>query len=49
MTVRPRGWLTADVRGQERVGQYVDTLLLRLKVRLFFRPWRRFLRRWAGR
>lgn len=46
---RPSGWLTADMTGQARVGQYVDTLLLRLKVRLFYRPVRRFFRRWAGR
>lgn len=41
---RPRGWLFTDLKGQERIGQFVDTRLLRFKVVLWHRPIRRLLR-----
>lgn len=37
-----------DKRGEERIGQYVDTLFLRLKVLLWYRRWRRIKRRFLN-
>lgn len=38
----------AEVKGEKRIQQYVDTLMLRLKVRLFYRRWRRVRRRFLS-
>jgi hypothetical protein len=49
MTMASARWMFEETTGQARLGQYVNTLLLRLKVKLFFRPYRSFLRRWVAR
>jgi hypothetical protein len=42
---RRKGWLTMEFEGVDRVAQYVDTMLLRMKVLLWHRRWRRMKRR----
>lgn len=37
-----------DFDGVDRVAQYVDTMLLRIKVLLWFRRWRRIRRRFLS-